>query len=192
MTVLTLITPKRIEQTFYCSHPLLPREVEEVEQLGIPPDTLAGPIPVGAGYVIFDELGFVFDHHTGHSAVGTRAFLFLITDHQGVARDVIAWAPQLGKLTTWLNRAWALGEETIYRPRLTDHEALPVHRTPVGWLKARREGVCLVRPRAASHYLCDTGPLLAEDEAHGDELDRLLTRPAPRILIPSSQFKKAS
>jgi hypothetical protein len=191
MTVLTLITPKRTEQTFYCSSPLLPREVEELERLGIPADTLAGPVPVGAGYVVFDEYGFEFEQHTKHGTEGTRAFLFLVTDHQGVARDVVAWAPQLSKLTTWLGRAWALGEEKINDPRLTDHGALPVHRTPVCWLKARREGICLVRPQAAAHWLCDAGPLLAEDEAHGEELDQILTRPAPRILIPSS-FKKAS
>jgi hypothetical protein len=192
MTVLPLFTPDRITETFYSNHPLLPREVEELERLGIPPDTLAGPIPVGAGYVVFVEHGFEFEHHNKDGTEGTRAFLFLVTDGQGVARDVIAWAPLLGQLTTWLGRAWALGEEKIWSPRLTDHGALPVHRTPVGWLKARREGICLVRPAAAAHYLNDAGPLLAEDEAHGDELDQILTRLKPRILIPSSQFKKAS
>jgi hypothetical protein len=192
MTALSLITPERIEQTFYSSHPLLPREVEELERLGIPPDTLAGPVSVGAGYVIFDEHGFEFEHHSKHGAEGTRAFLFLVTDHQGVARDIVAWAPQLGKLTTWLNRAWALGEETIYSPRLTDHGALPVHRSPVGWLQARREGICLVRPQAAAHYLDDASPLLAEDDNHGGELKRLLTRPAPRILVHVSNLRKAS
>jgi len=104
----------------------------------------------------------------------------------------VAWSPSLGKQATWPGRAWSLGEETIWHPRLTDHERLQVHRTPVCWLKARREGICIVRPQAAAHWLCDAEPLLAEDAAHGDELDRLLTRPAPRILIPSSQFKKAS
>jgi hypothetical protein len=190
-STLTLITPVRTAGTFNSGNNLLPREVEELERLGIPPDALAGPIPVRAGFVVFDEYGFEFEQHSKHGTEGARAFLYLVTDHQGVARDFIAWAPQLGKLTTWLNRAWALGEEKINDPRLTDHGALPVHRTPVGWLKARREGICLVRPQAAAHWLCDAGPLLAEDKAHGDELDQILTRPAPRIIIPS-QFKKAS
>jgi hypothetical protein len=192
MTVFPLFTPDRIKGTFYSNHPLLPREVEELKRLGIPPDTLAGPVAVGAGYVIFDDLGFEFDRHTGHGTEGERAFLFLVTDHQNVVRDIVAWAPQLGQLTTWLGRAWALGEETIYQPRLTDHGALPVHHTPVGWLRFRREGICLVRPQAAAHWLCDAGPLLAEDEAHGEQLVQILTRPSPRILVPSSQFKKAS
>jgi hypothetical protein len=192
MNKLTLITPVRTAGTFNSNSKLLPREVEELKRLGVPPDALEGPVPVRAGYVVFDELGFEFEHHSKHGTEGTRAFLFLVTDHQGVARDVVGWAPQLGKLTTWLNRAWALGQETVDRPRLTDHGALPVHRGPDGWLKARREGICIVRPQAAAHWLCDAGPLLAEDEAHGDELDRLLTRPAPRIIVPSTSFKKAS
>jgi hypothetical protein len=160
--------------------------------MGIPADTLAGPIPVKAGHVVFDDIGFEFEHHHKHGTEGVRAFLFLITDSQGVARDVVAWAPQLGKLTTWLNRAWALGEETIYSPRLSPQGELPVWRSPVNWLRAQRKGICLVRPKAAVHYLHDAVPLLAEDEAHGEELLQLLTRPAPRILIPSSSIKKVA
>jgi hypothetical protein len=109
-----------------------------------------------------------------------------------VARDVVAWSPSLNKLTTWLNRAWALGEEAVYQPRLSPQGELPVWRSPVGWLKARRKGLCLVRPKAAAYYLDDAGPLLAEDTAHGAELKQLLTRPAPRILIPSSPNKKVA
>lgn len=160
-------------------------------RLGISADALSGPNPVKAGYVLFDELGFEFEQHDKHGTEGVRAFLFLITDSRGVARDVVAWAPKLGKLTTWLNRAWALGEDSIYAPRLSDDGGLPIWRTPVGWLKARRNGICLVRPKAAAHYLCDAGPLIAEDAAHGAELKQILTRPAPRILVPTP-IKKAA
>jgi hypothetical protein len=177
---------------FEASNNLLPREVEELERLSVPADALAGPIPVKAGRVVFDDLGFEFEHHHKHGTEGVRAFLFLITDSQGVARDVVAWAPQLGKLTTWFNRAWALGEETVYQPRLSPHGKLPVWRSPVCWLRARREGICLVRPAAAAHYLDDAGPLAAEDDEHGVELMQLLTRPPPRILVPVSKLKKVT
>ncbi|WP_201836212.1 hypothetical protein [Microvirga zambiensis] len=192
MNVLSASALGRISRTFDCNHNLLPREVEEMERLGIPADALAGPSPVRADYVVFDNLGFEFECHTEVGKDGTRAFLFPVTDGHGVARDVVAWSPQLGKLATWLGRAWALGEDTINAPRLSDHGALPVHRTPVGWLRARQRGICLVRPQAAAHYLEAAGPLLAEDAEHGVELKRLLTRPAPRILVSVSTFKKAS
>jgi hypothetical protein len=189
---MSVITPIRTTGVFNASNNLRPGDVSELERMGIPADALAGPAPVRSGHVVFDELGFEFEQHHRHGQEGVRAFLFLITDGQDVARDVIAWSPSLNKLTTWLGRAWALGEEAACRPRLSSQGELPVWRSPVGWLKARRRGLCLVRPKAAAYYLDDAGPLLAEDMAHGAELKQLLTRHAPRILIPSPQNKKAA
>lgn len=185
------ITPARTSGTFDASNNLLPRDVEVFERKGVPADVLAGPVPVRVGHVHFDATGFEFDHHTNKEA-GARAYLFLITDHQGIARDVVAWAPEMKRLATWLGRAWALGEEHVFAPRLTEHQALPVWRSPINWLRAGRKGVCLVRPEAAVHYLCDAGPLLAEDAVHGAELKKLLTRPAPRIIVPASSTRKAA
>jgi hypothetical protein len=185
------ITPARTSGTFDASNNLTPRDVALFERNGVAANVLAGPVPVRSGYVHFDAAGFEFDHHTNKEA-GVRAYLFLITDHQGVARDVIAWAPKQKHLATWLGRAWALGEEQTFAPRISEHQALPVWRSPINWLRAGRKGVCLVRPEAAVHYLCDAAPLLAEDAAHGAELKQLLTRPAPRIIVPASPIKKAA
>jgi hypothetical protein len=187
-----VITPTRTAGSFDASNNLRPRDVNELAAMGIPPDALAGPVPVRTGYVVFDALGFEFDHHTKNEEEGVRAFLFLITDHQDVARDVVAWAPKHKRLATWLGRAWALGEEQTFAPRMSEHRALPVWRSPLNWLRAGRKGVCLVRPQAAVHYLHDAGPLLAEDAIHGAELKLLLTRPAPRIIVPASSTRKAA
>jgi hypothetical protein len=186
------ITSARTSGTFDASNNLLPRDVEAFVRQGVPADALANPVPVRVGYVVFDEFGFEFEHHNENREAGVRAFLFLITDHQGVARDVVAWCPKLSKLETWLGRAWALGEESVFSPRLSKHQALPVWRSPLNWLRSRRKGICLIRPKAAVHYLHDAGPLLAEDVAHGAELKQLLSRPAPQILVPSSSSRKAA
>jgi hypothetical protein len=185
------ITPARTAGTFDASSNLTPRDVALFERNGVAADVLASPAPIRAGYVHFDAMGFEFDHHT-NTEEGVRAYLFLILDHQGVARDVVAWAPKQKRLATWLGRAWALGEECAFAPRMSEHQALPVWRSPIKWLRAERKGVCLVRPEAALHYLCDAGPLLAEDAAHGAVLKQLLTRPAPRIIVPASSIKKAA
>ncbi len=185
------MSPTRTSGTFHANPNLLPREVAELERMGIPADTLAGPTPVRAAYVVFDEASFEFEQHHKHGVEGVRALCFLVTDSHGQACDVVAWAPQIGKLATWLNRAWALGEEAALRPRLSEDGGLPVWRSPVGWLRARRKGLCLVRPTAAAHYLDCAGPLIAEDATHGAELKQLLTRPAPRILVPSPSKKAA-
>jgi hypothetical protein len=183
-----LITSQRLAGTFEAHHAPTTREVGSLTAQGVPTDALAD---LRAGYVVFDELGFEFEHHID-GMEGVRALLFLITDGQGVARDVVAWTPHDGRLATWLNRAWALGEEKVFAPRLSPQDELPVWRTPLGWLRANCKGLCLVRPQAAAHYLDCAGPLLAEDVPHGAELKRLLTRPAPRILVPSLSHSKAA
>jgi hypothetical protein len=114
--------------------------------------------------------------------------LILVTDTEGDAVDIAAWQPASARLGTWCHRAWALGEGAIYELRLSEHGALPVWRDPLRWLRACREGVVLIQPCLAAAFLCDVGPLLAEDVAHGCELKEKLTRPAPRILIPSSSL----
>ncbi|WP_133239207.1 hypothetical protein [Microvirga sp. KLBC 81] len=190
---MNVFSPDPIIGTFNACRTLTPREVEDLERLGIPPDALAGPFPVATSDVYFDGDRFEFvHHHHRYDEKGVHAFLFLITNRWDEAVDIVAWSPASGQLASWLGRAWALGEETIYDPRLDEHGALQVHRSPVGWLKARRRGICVVRPAAAAHYLDDAGPLSVEDEAHGEELDQILTRPKPRILIPSSSFKKVA
>jgi hypothetical protein len=144
------------------------------------------------GYVVFDGAAFEFDQHHKQGTEGMRALLFLVTDSQGAPVDIVAWSRQENRTATWLNRAWALGEETVFAPRLAEHGALPVWRTPLEWLKAERKGICLLRPRSAAYYLESAGPILAQDAAHGSELRALLTRPAPRILVPSSSRQKAA
>lgn len=181
----------RIEGTFDALRRLNSYDVDKLVRLGIPADALASPTPVRASYVHFSQSQFEFDHHSQREE-GEPANLVLSRNGWGEAIDLVAWCPSTGRLATWLGRAWALGEETIYQPRLTEHSALPVWRSPVGWLRAGRQGICLVRVKAAAHHLCDGGPLLAEDAAHGEELRQLLTRPAPRILIPNPKLEKAA
>src|SRR3712207_6306443 len=140
-----LFTPTRTAGTFEAHASLHPREAAELARHGIPSEVLAD---LRAGYVVFDALGFEFEHHDLHGKEGVRALLFLIADGHGVARDIVAWTPQDGRVATWLNRAWALGEEAVFAPRLSSQGELPIWRTPLGWLTAGRKGLCLVRPEA--------------------------------------------
>jgi hypothetical protein len=63
-----------------------------------------------------------------------------------------------------------------------------VHRTPLGWLRAGREGVVVVEARRAAQLLRDFGPLAGEDEAHGRELRELFRRQEPRIYVPERRL----
>lgn len=187
---MSALSPVRILGTFSACPNLIPYHVEKLERLGIPADALAGPTPLRRTYVHFDGERFEFEHHHLRDG-GTPAYMLLVFDQWGDALDIVAWNSATGKTTTWLGRAWALGEERVLAPRLDEHSGLPVWRSPVGWLRARREGIVIVRPEMAALRLEGAGPLIVEDDAHGEAVDQLLTRPKNRILVPS-QFKKAS
>lgn len=179
-----LHSPARVVGTFGAHRDLRPREIDELERLGVNPDALIGPPPVLAGFVHWVRSDrFEFDHHSPTGPT-VRAFLFLVDDMGGEPVDVVAWSPQVERLGTWLGRAWALGEGRVFAPRLT--EALPVHRDPLGWLQADRRGLVILNEAMARHYLDAAGPLLAEDPAHRRALNFALTARAPRILVPRS------
>jgi hypothetical protein len=172
----------------FSSLPQLTRyDVERLDRMGVPISALMGPPPLKAGHVVFGQHGFEFEQHCPPGVEGTRALVFLILNRQGEAWDMVAWCSRTGQLASWLGRAWAIGEDTIYDVRLSDHGALPVWRDPLRLLQANGEGIVLVRPHAAVHYLIDAEPLLAEDAWHGQELQQILSRPCPRIFVPAPQ-----
>ena len=94
--------------------------------------------------------------------------------------DLIAWSPRTGLLAAWLGRSALLGDACGFR--LDADGALPVHRTPLGWLHAGRQGVVIVNPAAAARELQDLGPLLAEDITHAAEIEALFASLIPAIL----------
>jgi hypothetical protein len=150
-----------------------------LESQGVPADACER---VRGGYVIRCGSGFELDQHLQHGRP-ERAFLFLVSDMHGAPADLAAWQPATGWLGTWRGLAWALGQETIYRPRLDEHGALKVHPTPLEWLRDGCRGIALLQARLAAAFLCDAGPLLVDDAEFGAELRTALTRPAPRILV---------
>jgi hypothetical protein len=182
--VTDVITPQRIAGTFEAQRALRSRHIAS---LGLRPEVLLQPLALRVGSIAWiDAETFAFEQHLVVDVPVEQAILFLVTDSHRDALDIAAWQPSSRRLGTWCHRAWALGQDTIYAPRLDRHGALPVWRNPLRWLKAGRRGVVLIQPRLASAFLCDAGPLLAEDVEHGRQLKERLARPSPRILVPSS------
>lgn len=186
--------PSRIAGTFHSNFNLSPRERGEFNRLGVADDVLDANPAIRAGYVsIVAPDRFEFEQHVRASLSlrTVRAFLILAEDTSDEPEDIVAWIPGLGKMATWLGRAWAIGSGATYAPRISEHDALPVHRDPLAWLRDHRRGVVILKPRVAAGWLADAEPLLAEDEPHGHELRAALTRPAPRILVPVANRRAA-
>ena len=58
--------------------------------------------------------------------------------------------------------------------------ALRVHRTPLEWLRAERDGVVIVQPQLTYAYLRDARRLSFADPAHAQQVNRWLEPPRPR------------
>jgi hypothetical protein len=173
------LSPERVAGV-YCSHPsLTDRECRELERQGVPAEACER---VRGGYIVRCGSQFELEQHANHGRP-ERAFLFLVGDVQGAPADIVGWQPATSWLGTWRGLAWALGQESVYRPRLDEHAALKVHPTPLEWLRDGCRGIVLLRAHLAAAFLCDAGPLLVDDAEFGAELRASLTRPAPRILV---------
>ena len=100
--------------------------------------------------------------------------------------DLIAWCPK-APARWWLRRGVAilLGEIEAVHGEVYG-EPIRVYRTPLDWLRAGGAGiVILANPADAFPYLRGI-KIVAEDVAHGLELERCLRPPEPelpRILI---------
>jgi hypothetical protein len=117
------------------------------------------------------------------SGEGVPAFVIPIHDFEGRLVDLVAWDSPAKRVGTWLGLGWALGQSSVLRAHLS--EGLPVHRTPINWLRGGGKGVVIIDAHKARGYLCDAGPLIAEDPKHRRALNAALALPLPRILVPS-------
>jgi hypothetical protein len=184
------ITPEYLAGMFHAHPPLPAEDVDNLIHLGVASETLLKPVPLRIGHVAWaDAQTFIFEKHLKLEVELERIVLIPISDCWGEAIDIAGWNLHSGRFGTWRHRAWALGEGSAFAPRLSEHGALPVWRTPLNWLLAGRKGVVLLQPRLAAAFLCDAGPLLAEDFDHARELKAQLTRSSPRILIPSCSLR---
>lgn len=109
-----------------------------------------------------------------------RAFLLDATDEFGEVVDIVAFGR--GFVASWLGKSAVLGADFILAPRL--YPAIPVLSTPLRWLAADRYGVVIVDPERAADTLRGY-TLIAEDLAHARSLKRMLTPPAPKVLLPA-------
>jgi hypothetical protein len=159
-------------------------ELHRFEITGVTAKSLAIPHPVRRDLVMFGQDGsFEFSRDTNEDT-GAPAFTLIVSASAGPI-DIVAWQPKPNRIALWLNRGFALGEEQIWRARLD--RPMPIWRTPMSWLRSGRDGLVLLRPDAAFHYLSELSTVAAEDFEHAQEIQRLLRPPMPRtkILIPT-------
>ena len=154
---------------------------------------IGGPWAIRAGRVMFNR----HDQRYRPNPVGDFALIFgVVADLSTTmadlnAADLIAWCPKSGRIGTRLGHSLALGEDQIGFDGLgTTGLPIPVHRTPLGWLRVDRRGLVIADWDMAAYDL--RGLILeAEDDAHRRDLARRLTPTPPRIVVPSHRRRAA-
>jgi hypothetical protein len=145
------------------------------------------PQPIRAGKVAFlDSQAFDFD------SSAKRVLIFHHPLH--LDDELIAWQPRTGELASWRGVAFALGENAIWNPASWfAGDALKVHRTPLDWLRANREGIVVVRPRLCYAMLHHVPRIACDDLKHAEQLKRLCRPPKPctRFLVSSEEAEAA-
>ena len=112
------------------------RECRWLVDQGVTPDAIAKPRAIRVAKVRFWQTTFDFD------AVGERSLIFMED------RDWVAWQPRTGALGCWRGVSFAINEDAIDNPATYfAGGTLKVHRTPLHWLKAGREGIVIVQHR---------------------------------------------
>lgn len=151
---------------------------------GISSKSIVGPWAVMGGTVIFDN-----DPNRYRPLVtGDKALIFVVLDKPYTEAaelnpiDMVAWSPRSRLIGTRLGVAFAVGEEQIGIDGLgTTGLPIPVHRSPLGWLRANRHGIVVADWEHAAYAL--RGLLLsAEDEPHRRELQQRLGVMQPTII----------
>jgi hypothetical protein len=134
------------------------------------------PMSVRSATVLLDGRG-----HYSYNAIGEFAYILPVVARSTII-DHVAWVPSTGQLASHDGNGAMLGEGQLGRDGLgTTGRAIRVHRTPLGWLRAGRQGLVIVNACEAAHRLSGV-TLRAEDEAHLEELADLLRLPSPTIL----------
>jgi hypothetical protein len=185
-----------------------PLHVERLTALGVPQFLTCPVLPlIGVARVLF-EGDFYQPHGSGEPAVivAVRAdggdglelehaaprAVALIGD--GVV-DLIAFTP-----THWDRFALRAGNAVmlgLMPPQLLRPEPVPFRRTPLDWLRADAEGVCILdrRPHVVAGILASAhGGIVVADAEHGRALRAIAERPwsVPPIFVAEPERRAAA
>lgn len=137
----------------------------------------------GNGFFKFSKQGeaaCVFEVYDAETVIDLCAFALAKPETFGTA---LGNAVVLGQCHIANPGTWALGK------------TLPIYRTPLEWLQAGCDGVCVLDHVFAPAMLGDAlGPLLAADEAHQRSLRNLLCTPPvdPRNILVRAEAGRAA
>ena len=153
-------------------------EVQWLLSKGVSCNALPSPWPVGATNALFAGRTFELAPH------GERCLTWTVFD-RGEPLDIVAWQPRAGKLATWLGQGFCLDDHDWLDNPATwwGGGALRIHRSPLEWLRADRDGIVIVQPRLSYPFLRNVPRLSFADRLHAQRFKRWLQPPKPKTEI---------
>ncbi len=166
------------------------REIEWLLNQGISDDALTLPWPIRGSAVRF-ERGGVFDF----DAEGDRAIIFH-AEGRGECADLIAWSAKSGRIGSWRNAAFCLGDlDDCFNPgSWALGGGLYLHENPLAWLKANRDGITIIRPDLTYAMLRHVPRIVFADAAYGRQVRQWLVPPKPSVefLVAVQEERRAA
>ena len=155
---------------------------------GISDDALTLPWPVKQARVTF------VGHHTFDLAGSGDVALIFRAEDRGEATDLIAWSAKSGRIGSWRNTAFCLGDlDDCFNPgSWALGGALRVHENPLAWLKANRDGITIIRPDLTYAMLRHVPRLVFADAAYGRQVRQWLAPPKPCVEFLVEMPEKAA
>ena len=95
--------------------------------------------------------------------------------------DLVAWQPKRGALASWRGVAFALNEDAAFNPASWfAGSALAVHQSPLDWLLADGDGICIVKPALTYAMLRHVPRLVFSDLAYARKVRAWMQTPKVR------------
>jgi hypothetical protein len=148
---------------------------------GVSVEAIMEPTPIGTARVRFiDGNTFV----AAGTEAGTGALTFRISDVDGEVIDLAAWSPRTGEIGCWYGRGFALGQDQIDNPATYfGGYVLRVHATPLDWLRADRDGICIIEPSLTYAMLRFVERVSFADFDFAVKFETWIKPPRPRVAM---------
>jgi hypothetical protein len=149
---------------------------------GVSAAAVLEPTPIGATWVRFLDDDGTFD--AASTEAGTKALTFRVSNVDGEDIDLAAWSPRTGQTGLWYGRGFALGQDQIDNPATYfDGDALRVHADPLAWLKADRDGICIIRPELTYAMLRHVQRVSFADFDTAKKFEAWIKPPGPKVAM---------
>ena len=138
-------------------------------------EAMGNPWPIRIANVEWLDNAFDF------SDEGDPTIIFRAEDH-GDVTDLCGWSPRSHKLASWQGSAFCIGDlDQAFNPATYYADgALRIHRSPLEWLVANREGIVIVREELTYANLRHCPRLAFSDAVHAKRVRRWMEPPKPQ------------